>query len=246
MKDAGLWQAVNDLVTARPEGHVEILATRLENLPAAPSAGAYVSLAESALYNAWQRSRLPGTAVAAALRAAAFAAAARDSRETTDLVWTGPETSEVPVRLTEVVLLELIAGAVYELTVVSFVAYEVPSLVQALREAAHRGVDVKVILEAPTTMGGGLDTDSVAKIRAAVPEARVFVWRRPDGTQGVVHAKCMVADGRTALVTSANITSAAMRRNMELGVLLQGGRHPGRLQRHFAALIDSKVLVEIR
>ena len=246
MKDAELWRAVNDLVTARPEGHVEVLASRLEHLSAAPPAGAYASPEESALYSAWLRSGLPGTAVAAALRAAALAAAARESREATDLVWTGPETSEVPVRLTEVVLLELIAGAVSELMVVSYVAYEVPSLVQALREATYRGVGVKVVLEAPTTMGGGLETDSIAKIRAAVPEARVFVWHRPDGLQGVVHAKCAVADGRTALVTSANITAAAMRRNMELGILLKGGRHPGRLQRHFAALIDSKVLVEVR
>ena len=57
-----------------------------------------------------------------------------------------------------------------------------------------------------------------------------------------VHAKCAVADGNIAFVTSANLSEAAMERNMELGVLLRGGQVPGLLDRHLAALVTTKHL----
>ena len=39
-------------------------------------------------------------------------------------------------------------------------------------------------------------------------------------TASAMHAKCVVVDGREALVTSANFTEAAQTRNIELGVLV--------------------------
>jgi phosphatidylserine/phosphatidylglycerophosphate/cardiolipin synthase-like enzyme len=46
-------------------------------------------------------------------------------------------------------------------------------------------------------------------------------------------------------VTSANLSDAAMERNMELGVLLRGGQVPGLLERHLAALVTTKQLREL-
>ena len=40
------------------------------------------------------------------------------------------------------------------------------------------------------------------------------------------HRHTVTMDGRLAFVTSANLTSVAMERNMELGVLLRGGAVP--------------------
>jgi len=57
-----------------------------------------------------------------------------------------------------------------------------------------------------------------------------------------VHAKCAVADSRLAFITSANLTSAALERNMELGLLLRGGTVPDRLHAHLAALVTTKVV----
>jgi phosphatidylserine/phosphatidylglycerophosphate/cardiolipin synthase-like enzyme len=37
-----------------------------------------------------------------------------------------------------------------------------------------------------------------------------------------MHAKAAVADSSTAFLTSANLTEAALERNMELGVLIHG------------------------
>ena len=56
--------------------------------------------------------------------------------------------------------------------------------------------------------------------------------------RSALHAKCVVVDGREALVTSANFTEAAQERNIELGVLV---KHPGvaqRIEDHFHALIE--------
>ena len=60
-----------------------------------------------------------------------------------------------------------------------------------------------------------------------------------------VHAKCAVADGALAFVTSANLTEAAMERNMELGVLMRGGQLPSLLETHLAALVTTKQLREV-
>jgi len=57
-----------------------------------------------------------------------------------------------------------------------------------------------------------------------------------------MHAKCAVADRRTELVTSANLTGAAMTDNMELGLVVRGGDVPKRIANHFDALVGSGTL----
>ena len=52
--------------------------------------------------------------------------------------------------------------------------------------------------------------------------------------RGSLHAKCVVVDRSTALVTSANFTEAAQHRNIEAGLLI---RHQG-IQRRFPALSE--------
>jgi phosphatidylserine/phosphatidylglycerophosphate/cardiolipin synthase-like enzyme len=52
---------------------------------------------------------------------------------------------------------------------------------------------------------------------------KILTWRLPPGDQHLkLHAKVLVADRRDALVTSANLTSYAMDRNMEMGVRIVG------------------------
>ena len=50
-----------------------------------------------------------------------------------------------------------------------------------------------------------------------------------------MHVKAAVADSRIAFLSSANLTEAALERNMELGVLIRGG--------HLPAAIDVPVFV---
>lgn len=110
----------------------------------------------------------------------------------------------------------VIADAQRRLAVVSFAASKVPQVLAALEAAAHRGVQVDVILETAEDSSGALSFD---ELRAFVELEHVRVWhwphdKRPAGG-GSLHAKALVADGAVALVTSANLTERALAAQIE-------------------------------
>jgi phosphatidylserine/phosphatidylglycerophosphate/cardiolipin synthase-like enzyme len=172
----------------------------------------------------------------AALKAASAVRWRRGIGERVELVWTGPSTPIVSTRKTESVLLETIEAAEKELFVVSYVAYDVDGIVAALREALERGVRVNILMESTGEYGGRISMDSIALFQRELPEAILYWWREEGAS---VHAKCAVADGRIAFVTSANLTGAAMERNMELGVKIEGGELPKKLLEHLEALVTT-------
>lgn len=189
--------------------------------------------------------------LAAALASATTTSVLAGSRGSVELVWTGPSTGLVPVRHTEQVLCEVIDSAQYRLFLVSFVAYEVNSIAKALRGAVRRHVQVDVLLESSTAHGGAVSFDSVKAMKDTVPSANVFIWKTESSTTGSdwpkrsVHAKCAVADGALAFITSANLSTAAMERNMELGVLIRGGSLPENLDRHLDALVTTGIVERV-
>lgn len=81
------------------------------------------------------------------------------------------------------------------------------------------------MLELSQNHGGSITFDALGKMRALVPDARLYVWREKADpfADGCVHAKVAVADGSICFITSANLTGFAMEKNMETGVLIQGG-----------------------
>lgn len=189
-----------------------------------------------------------GALVAAALYAAVDTAEAVRASQSTEVVWTGPSTAEVPVRFTREVLLEVIGGATSSLIIVSYAAYNVPDVVGALSEAAARGVDVRLVLESSIGSKGRLSRDAAAAFRGLEKRVRVYEWaaeRRVSqgGLEGAMHAKAAIADEQVAFVTSANLTGSAIEANMELGLLVRGGAVPRRLARHFHALMAANELV---
>jgi cardiolipin synthase len=174
------------------------------------------------------------------------ALAAKRSRETAELVWTGPATSVVAVRSTERVLFDLVQSAERKLTIMSFGIFEVPRLVSGIEEALERRVDIRIILgdrEAQTDRV--LDQQRHQLGEMVVARACLCWWphqrrfRDAAGCAGLMHAKAAVADSRTAFLTSANLTEAALERNMELGVLIRGGTLPGAIDRLVDALLES-------
>lgn len=190
--------------------------------------------------------------VASALRGASATAALRESRGTVEMVWTGPSTGQIPVRHTEQVLCEVINHAKRRLFLVSFVAYEVNSIITALRNAIGRQVQINILLELSSGHGGKVSNhDSVKAMRKALPSINIYAWashKNGTGTYGAtgsVHAKCAVADEEFAFITSANLTAAAMERNMELGVLVKGGNLPIELHQHLEALVATKIIEQI-
>jgi phosphatidylserine/phosphatidylglycerophosphate/cardiolipin synthase-like enzyme len=61
-------------------------------------------------------------------------------------------------------------------------------------------------------------------------------------TRATLHAKCIVADRSRALITSANFTEAAQRRNIEAGVLVRDPAIAARLASYFEALRENGLL----
>lgn len=202
----------------------------------------------AAICEAWGATDgMTGAGVALAVRAAT--AAVEDVRDLqhVSVVWTGPASFEVPVRATSAVLAEVIDEARKRLVVVSFAAYKVADVVHALSAAAGRGVDVRLVLESAVESKGKLTHDAKEAFDALGDVVSFYVWPSElriskGGGHAAMHAKCAVADRRTAFVTSANLTGAAMTDNMELGLVVRGGDVPKRIAGHFDTLMADGVL----
>jgi phosphatidylserine/phosphatidylglycerophosphate/cardiolipin synthase-like enzyme len=177
-----------------------------------------------------------GPSIALALEAVLLAKQAT-ARATVDVVITGPDSPIAPVRLTSEVVRQLIASAKKRVMLVSFAAYQLPTVIVALDAAVARGVQVDLILESADHLDGGGGA-------AAYGKYRTYEWPtdRRNPADAKLHAKAVIVDGHDVLLTSANMTNAAYDKNIELGVLCRGGTTAARVQKHFDALITRGVL----
>ena len=62
------------------------------------------------------------------------------------------------------------------------------------------------------------------------------------GPGGVLHAKGVVTDDEAVFVTSANLTEAALDRNIEVGLLVRDSALAATLSSHFRGLIERGLL----
>ena len=63
-----------------------------------------------------------------------------------------------------------------------------------------------------------------------------------EGPAGVLHAKVVVIDDEAVFVTSANLTEAALDRNIEVGLLVRDRALAASMSSHFQVLIDRGLL----
>lgn len=185
------------------------------------------------------------TALESALQAVKLT---RDALGQTEIVWTGPETKTLSVRPTRAVVLELIARATSTLTLVTYASYDVGDLVKALDKARlERGVAVRVILETRDDSLRGEGPQAAAALKHLPLAVPVYRWpkERRGPTGASMHVKCLVRDGVEVFVSSANLTSAALDRNMELGLVTDGGEAARVIEQHFDDLIDQGTLVRL-
>lgn len=196
------------------------------------------------LVEAWRATNVSAEELASMLLAAGHVFTKTAGQQSTELVWTGPTTSFVSARRTEQALLQVINAAEQTLFITSFVAYDVSTIVKALNAASDRGVSISMILELSQDHGGTITFDAIGKMRTLIPTARLYAWRdkAEPFTDGRVHAKVAVADGKISFITSANLTGYAMEKNMEAGVLISGGQLPRLLDDHLRSLVDTKVV----
>jgi phosphatidylserine/phosphatidylglycerophosphate/cardiolipin synthase-like enzyme len=174
------------------------------------------------------------------------ALAAKRNAPTTELVWTGPATMAVPVRRTEQVLFDLIRCAQYRLTLASFGVFQIPRLVDELEHSITRGVSIRFVLgDRESVHDHEIDRQRRQLGRMVADRALILQWqeeKRPrdeQGRSGLMHMKIAVADSQVAFFTSANLTEAALERNMEIGVLIRGGQMPNSIERLVDQLIET-------
>lgn len=153
-------------------------------------------------------------------------------------VWTGPFTGAA-ARLTSAVVVELIGQATEHVLLVGYAVHSEPTVAEALMAARARGVTVTLILERhadnPKFEKGALPFPGLDATRLCWP-----LGKRLPGAS--LHAKLLVIDNTSALIGSANITGAALAKNLECGLLVQGGDTPRRLREHIGSLVAEKYL----
>ncbi len=201
-------------------------------------------------------SKAQPTAVAYAILAAAEMNHYHRHRQTIDLLWTGPETTVIPVRRNDQALLDVIDAARQTLYLISFAIYNIEGIQMAVERALDRGVEVHVFMEFPqpdpetnqlgynTVQAFGLDLALRCYLYEWEVAKRPFrlVWDAQQQTQkkryAALHAKLAVADDAQLFISSANLTEYAMLHNVEMGVLIKGGAEPGRVRQHLRALVE--------
>jgi phosphatidylserine/phosphatidylglycerophosphate/cardiolipin synthase-like enzyme len=186
---------------------------------------------------------LDGDRLADAVRCAARAARTASLHEKVELLYTGPSSDSI--RRTKQGLLEVVRSARESLWVVSFVVTgNVGDVLAAMEERANVGARVQLLIDHRIDHVGNV----FARIAADAPSCSVYVW--PDearefesGKFASLHAKCAVADGRRAFVSSANLSGHAMDHNLEVGYLVTGGYSPRALERYLDRLVEEGVIV---
>jgi cardiolipin synthase len=84
---------------------------------------------------------------------------------------------------------------------------------QAIASAAQRGVQVEVILPAPSGSSGDSNSQGISTIKQGGVQVR-------EDPRLYMHAKIIVVDGKTAFVGSENISSQSLDQNRELGIIV--------------------------
>ncbi|WP_257881817.1 DISARM system phospholipase D-like protein DrmC [Vibrio parahaemolyticus] len=202
----------------------------------------------NSLLNAWKNSSYTSEELAALILGASYSLSRHREHESTELVWTGPDSTMFPVRRSEQVLLDIINSANETLFIVSFVLVKIPNVEQALKQAIARGVKVKMLLESEDKESTGVFAKTLERLYTNIPKIQLYIWPRENREKNQagfarVHAKCAVADQRGAFITSANLTEAALDRNIEMGINIEGGSIPSDICTQLNAMINSKEII---
>jgi phosphatidylserine/phosphatidylglycerophosphate/cardiolipin synthase-like enzyme len=129
------------------------------------------------LLTEWESESVPPdpTYIAVALRSALHTKMTIEKSGQVELVWTGP-SSNMMFRRTDQALLQVIQAAQRELLIVTFAAYRVPLLRDAIRRTVERGVTVRFVAESAEESGGKVTFDAANALRATADQVKFYVW----------------------------------------------------------------------
>jgi phosphatidylserine/phosphatidylglycerophosphate/cardiolipin synthase-like enzyme len=175
------------------------------------------------------------TLLASVLRG--FAAVGDVSPNSPRAVWSGPSFAGDSDHTTAAVA-HLIDEALVDVFASTFSATIESPFVEALWRAISRGVSVTVLID-----GGEKMSPTAAMLKHKLNGAR-FLTYVPDGSFGLQHSKVIIVDSIAAFVTSANLSTAAVEKNLEVGVLLRDAAFASKLRQRFGALHGTGAIVE--
>jgi phosphatidylserine/phosphatidylglycerophosphate/cardiolipin synthase-like enzyme len=196
---------------------------------------------------------ISGPAAAAWLRTVARAVARIPKP---DLVWSGPEVPGLHARDTRRVYEELLGSAERSIWASTYAFFDGPRAFEVLARRMESKPALRVTLLLNIQRKRGDTTASEQLVRRFADRfwktdwpgssrPSVFYDPRaldPEGPGGVLHAKAVVADDEAVFITSANLTEAALDRNIELGVLIRDRAFALTIGGFFRSLIDRDLL----
>ncbi|AGY56946.1 DISARM system phospholipase D-like protein DrmC [Gloeobacter kilaueensis] len=188
---------------------------------------------------------------------------AQQLRDQIEIVWTGDDLLAITGRDTAVVVRELFAAARKSVLIASYALDRGEKAMALFGELAARldnepGFTVRVCLNIhrPTQSNqseaqlveafGKLFREEIwpgSKLPQVFYDPRAL--QKGGNERACLHAKCVVIDQQKALVTSANFTEAAHKRNIEVGALLSDQATASALWQQFALLIQKRNLLAL-
>jgi phosphatidylserine/phosphatidylglycerophosphate/cardiolipin synthase-like enzyme len=174
-----------------------------------------------------------------------------------DIVLSGPDVPGVPTRDTAVIMQTLFEEAKREVILVTYAIRDGQILFRRLAErmVENPKLDVWFCLNIARSPHDRSSTSEIIQhfarefIKKHWPwEIRPKIFYDPRSLEvnstirASLHAKCLIVDSRVALITSANYTEAAQKRNIEVGMIVRYSPCVERLAGYFRKLIETKVL----
>jgi len=173
-----------------------------------------------------------------------------------DLVWSGPEVPGLHARDTRRVYEELLGSAERSVWASTYAFFDGPRAFEVLARRMDARPELRVTLLLNIQRKRGDTTAAEHLVRRFADRFWTTDWpgsSRPsvyydpraldlEGPGGVLHAKAVVADDEAVFVTSANLTEAALERNIELGLLVRDRALAASVSSHFRGLIDRGLL----
>ena len=173
-----------------------------------------------------------------------------------DLVWSGPEVPGLHARDTRRVYDELLGSAERSIWASTYAFFDGPKAFEVLsrRMDAAPALQVTLLLNIERKHGDTSSADALVRRFAdrfwtadwpGTRQPNVFYDPRSLAAvrpAGVLHAKAVVKDEEAVFITSANLTEAALDRNIELGLLVRDRALAATVVAHFRGLIDRGLL----
>ena len=190
-------------------------------------------------------------------------AAAQAARDRVELVWSGPEVLTATSRDTAVVVQELFREARESVLIASYAldtGSKAKELFGTLAGRMDAEPDLRVRLFVNIHRKRRDDTADAVLLRKFADTFQHDLWpgkrlpeifydprslAREGKTSACLHAKCIIIDDHRALITSANFTEAAHKRNIEAGTVITDSVLARDLRAQFDTLVDHDALQRV-